>query len=350
MSEAVPRHGSIAKLLSDADTQRKLVAEANLAPSLYNTQPARWRFLPDGSVLLFEDLRRRLRVADADGRHARQALGAAFEGMALVLSKSGLGLELLQLAPAGDDGLAELPHLRLTAGALITQAGGRDPLAGYVRERHTFRGVFEPVAADVRDALGALLHHFGDVIPATETADIDAIAAHKLQCRNELMQRHGYRAELYRWMSWSPRQAQKRYDGLTIKDMALANLPRVAKPLLLRSGVLATLDSLGVAPNLFDEAKSIRSAAAVGLLTVARAEDPFVAGRRMYRIWLELTRAGYALCPMSALTDTACGVWAMRQRFQVARERDIASVFRIGKVAAGTVFRRKRLAARELLV
>ena len=44
-----------------------LVAEANLAPSVHNTQPARWRFLPGGRMLLLEDVRRRIPFADPTG-------------------------------------------------------------------------------------------------------------------------------------------------------------------------------------------------------------------------------------------------------------------------------------------
>jgi len=105
-----------------------------------------------------------------------------------------------------------------------------------------------------------------------------------------------------------------------------------------------------VVPELFDEARSIGSATAVGALTRAWDEDPFVSGRRLYRLWLEICRAGYALCPMGALTDDADGMDGCRRRFQVPDDRQIVSVFRIGKVASGTVVHRQRLSARELLV
>ncbi len=351
MLETDPPRGQVAKLVSDKHALRKLVAEANLAPSLYNTQPARWRFSPDGTVQVYEDLSRRLSVADPAGRLARIAVGAAFEGLGIALSKTGLSLRILRLAPPGkepddDSNLS----LRLVASALITQGTMRDALCAYVYERHTFRGEFEPVNPEARDALAGLMHHLGDVVAIVESADIHDIARRYQQCREELQHRTGYQAEFYRWMSWTQREAQRRHDGLNIRDMAPARLPRFSKPLLLRSLMRTTLESLGVVPELYDETRSIASASAIGVLTGPRDEDAFLLGQRFYRVWLELCRAGYALCPMVAATDTAGGLLALRNRFKIPNDRQITSLFRVGKVAAGTLYHRQRLPVRELLV
>ena len=346
---ALPRSQAV-KLALDKHTLRRLVAEANLAPSLYNTQPARWRFLPDGTVILFEDLSRRLSATDPTGRHARMAVGAAYTGLGLALSKIGLGLSLLQLVPHGDTPDEDGAALRKVACALVTQGAGRDVLAGYVRERRTFRGQFEPVDRDMRDALLGLIRHFGDVVAVARRADIDAIARLNQQCQDELMRRKGYLSELYRWMNWSRHEAQMRRDGLYIKDMPLAGLPRIAKPLLLRSIVHSTMERLGMVPELFDEAGSIRSACAIGLLTGPCDEDAFVSGQKLYRVWLELCRAGYALCPMAALNDSAEGIQGIQRIIGIPGDRQITGLFRIGKVAAGTRLKRQRLSARDLLV
>lgn len=60
----------------DRAQQLELVREASRAPSAHNTQPARWRFLPDGTVELREDITRRLTVGDPTGRDAGAGLGA----------------------------------------------------------------------------------------------------------------------------------------------------------------------------------------------------------------------------------------------------------------------------------
>lgn len=350
MSQPAPPRDQAVNLASDKHVLRKLIAEANLAPSLYNTQPARWRFSPDGTVLVYEDLSRRLQVADPTGRLARVAVGAAFEGLNIALSKTGLSLRVQHLAPSGKEPDGDNPALRLVASAIIAQGAARDALAAYVYERHTFRGEFEPVSPEAHDALAGLMRHLGDVVAIVESADIHDIAQRYRQCREELKQRTGYQAEFYRWMSWTQREAQRRHDGLNIRDMAPARLPRITKPQLLRSLVRTTLESLGMVRELYDETRSIASASAIGVLTGPRDEDAFLSGQRFYRVWLELCRAGYALCPMVAATDTACGLLTLRNRFKIPNDRQITSLFRVGKVAAGTLYHRQRLPVRELLV
>ncbi len=350
MHQPAPQRGQAAKLALDKHALRKLIAEANLAPSLYNTQPARWHFAADGTVQVYEDLSRRLQVADPTGRLARMGVGAAFEGLNIALSKAGLSLRILRLAPPGKEPDEGSASLRTIASALITQGTGRDALAAYVYERHTFRGEFEAVSPEAREALVGLMRHLGDVVPIVEGAEIHDIAQHYRQCHEELRQRNGYEAEFYRWMCWTQREAQRRHDGLNIRDLAPPRLPRFIRSALLRSLARRTLESLGVVPPMYNEARSIASASAIGVLTGPRDEDAFLSGQRFYRVWLEMCRAGYALCPMVAATDTAGGLSTMRNRFKIPEDRQITSLFRVGKVAAGTSYHRQRLPARELLV
>lgn len=350
MTQSVPQRGQAAKLALDKHALRKLIAEANLAPSLYNTQPARWHFAADGTVQVYEDLSRRLQVADPTGRLARMAVGAAFEGLNIALSKAGLSLSILRLVPPGKEPDEGSASLRTVASALITQGAARDALAAYVYERHTFRGEFETVNPEARDALAGLMRHLGDVVAIVDGAEIHDIAQHYRQCREELKQRIGYQAEFHRWMSWTQREARRRHDGLNIRDMAPPRLPRFIMPQLLRTLARLTLESFGMVPQMYNEVRSIASASAIGVLTGPRDEDAFLSGQRFYRVWLEMCRAGYALCPMVAATDTAGGLLAMRNRFNIPDDRQITSMFRVGKVAAGTSYLRQRLPPRELLV
>jgi hypothetical protein len=350
MPESTPPRGQAVKLALDKHALRKLIAEANLAPSFYNAQPARWHFAADGTVQLYEDLQRRLPVADPTGRLARMGVGAAFEGLNIALSKSGLSLRVLRLAQPGDEPDTDKPSLRLVASALINQGAARDVLAAYVYERHTFRGEFEPVNPEARDALAGLMRHLGDVDAIVESEDIQDLAQRYQHYHEEQMQRTAYQAEFYRWMRWTQREAQRRHDGLNIRDMAPTRLPRITKALLLRSLVRMTLESLGVVPEMYDETRSIASACAIGVLTGARDEDAFVSGQRFYRVWLEICRAGYALCPMTSATATDEGLSTLRERFKIPHDRQITSLFRVGKVAAGTLYHRQRLSVRELLI
>ena len=66
--------------------------EAARAVSVHNVQPARWRFEPEGDLVLLRAVDRALPVADPTGHDVMLSLGAAFEGMAIALSRIGCTL------------------------------------------------------------------------------------------------------------------------------------------------------------------------------------------------------------------------------------------------------------------
>src|SRR5690606_31692324 len=90
----------------DRETQLRLIDEANRAPSIHNVQPALWRF-GYGEVELYGNNSRWLAVSDPTGHDDRVSLGAALEGMAIALSRLGIGLEgveILKTPPSQDGG------------------------------------------------------------------------------------------------------------------------------------------------------------------------------------------------------------------------------------------------------
>src|SRR5262249_60944221 len=102
----LPKAPHVRLTLTDRSTLFSVLAEASRAPSAHNTQPARWRFEPDGTVHLFEDLTRRLPVADPTGHDGAVGLGAAFEGLHLALSRRGIRLPPLAPSEASENATA----------------------------------------------------------------------------------------------------------------------------------------------------------------------------------------------------------------------------------------------------
>jgi len=113
-----------------------IVGAANLAPSVHNTQPTRWRLEPDGAVLVLEVIARRLPVGDPEGRDAAVSHGAAIEGFALTCGTKGLAVTAELLDGEPEEGLR--PVARLT----LAPAGPLDPLQAFVPIRRTYRGAF----------------------------------------------------------------------------------------------------------------------------------------------------------------------------------------------------------------
>ena len=81
---------------------------AGYAPSIHNTQPWRWRVLPD-RLQLFADRRRQLAATDPEGRLLTISCGAALHHAVAALAATGRGSEVRYLPdPAQPDLLAEV--------------------------------------------------------------------------------------------------------------------------------------------------------------------------------------------------------------------------------------------------
>lgn len=313
------------------DDHLALLVEASRAPSVHNTQPACWRLQDDGRIWLFEDTQRRLPVGDPSGRDHAISLGAAFEGLHLALSRHGLGL-----APPQLEGISSPPqipaHLKLYGASWIVP-GGRDALADYVNERVCYRAVFRQVNSNDQTSLAEKLRLLGDLTPITRPADINEIASLNDHYSEVALGTPAYQAELYQWMRFLKSDPAWARDGLNADGLALNRSERFAAALLLHPQVFKILMRLRLGRFLIAESSKTRSAAAIAVFTTARQQHPFHIGRRFYRVWLEITRAGYSLCPMSVLADSEECSRHIRNRWSIADERNIINVFRIGKPA-----------------
>lgn len=326
----------------DAALQRALVAEASLAPSVHNVQPARWRFTDDG-LILFEDRSRRLPAGDPTGRDAATSLGAAAEGMAIALSRHGLGLEdrgATELPEAGGD-LVPVRRFGISEGASL------DPLAELVAHRQSRRGAFLPPSPADREAARSLKADNAALI-ADETA-VAEVAALADEAGLGFFRNGAFRAELLSWMRLSPRHRRWSLDGLNADAMAMSRLDRIGAGLVL-GPLFRLIDRLGLSGAVSSEAATVRSAA--GLIVFHRPGDEarFEGGRAFYRLWLRVVEAGFQAAVMAALADDQGASEALHQRLSIPDDRRIVSVLRIGRAAPETAYPRARLPVEDLLV
>ncbi len=84
----------------DRATARAVIALANRAPSVYNSQPWRWR-LGDSSIHLFADPERALTATDPDGRDLRISCGAALHHLRVALLAAGFRASVHRLPDPG---------------------------------------------------------------------------------------------------------------------------------------------------------------------------------------------------------------------------------------------------------
>ncbi len=323
--------------------QRAIVAEAARAPSVHNVQPTRWRFDPD-SVVLFRATDRTLPVADPTGRDVHASLGAAFEGTAIALATR--GLRLAEPRPEHDaqaSGCSPVVRAQIER----SQDVRPDPLAGSVFKRHAFRGKFDKPQAGDFEALSGLT-----------SADVRLVAVNALGTLGKLHDdatwsfesRPEYHRELWSWLRLSRRHPSYHRDGLNADCLSLSAPERWIGSGLLRPGIFAWLSRIGLARHLVAEGAPVRSASAAILFCPSRDDSAFDVGRRFYRVWLEITRLGFHLAPMSASADDARTRVALETGYSVPNGRCVANVFRVGHIKDAEVAVSPRLPVEELLV
>jgi hypothetical protein len=189
--------------MSSTDTEAlRSAAEAALsAPSIFNTQPWRWRVTAAG-LELSADPERQLKVVDPDHRLSTISCGIALHHARTALAAEGRSDEVTRLPdPARPDLLAR-----------ITVTGTHRPAAGDVRHyettliRHTDRRLFtdRPVPADALDRLRSAARDQGAYLHVLPADDAPVLAAAVSRAQSVELADPAYVEELARWTHRDP--------------------------------------------------------------------------------------------------------------------------------------------------
>ncbi len=306
----------------------QIVAKARLAPSVHNTQPARWR-LGDWAVEIWCDRSVQLQAADPDGQDALLSCGAATEATRLVMEAEGAGIDVEDIsdgAPEGD--LAPFARLNMRG------AGRSDPLVDMLEQRFTHRGSFGPKRmADWARS---------DMILISDTATKAWLGRLNDWVSMDALRDDGFRAELLDWMRLDPSHPRVDLDGMSAAALRLS-------PLAARFAARAfgpwwgPLDRARVTTRLLAEAKHTQSAAAIACFHAAVDQSPIETGARYLRLWLEVTARGMAGWPMAALTSDAGSRAAICDRLGLGEDRQLVQVIRFGQATQDPAPRARRV-------
>lgn len=329
--------------MSSAIDRRALVAEALLAPSVHNVQPARWRFEDDSALILFEDKSVRLTVGDPRGNDAGISLGAAAEGLRLAASRHRIGVvEDIWDLPDETATLVAVARYRLHE-----EAAEPDPMAGLVEPRRSWRGEF--LAFTSADRAQAAKLADGDAAVVTDPAMLEAIARLFDQASLGFLRDRAFRNELISWMRLLPRHPRWDSDGLNADAMAMSRIEALGA-LAVLGPLFVPLDTIGLAAPLLAEGKKVAGAAGLVVFHRPADEEPFVSGGHFYRLWLRIEAAGYGAAVLAALADDPVTAGKLADLAGVPTGRRIVSAFRIGRRPAGKIAPRSRRKIDELLV
>ena len=326
--------------------QEALVARANLAPSVHNTQPARWHFAPDGTITLLADPARFLGVGDPQLRDAGLSCGAAIEGTALALSELGLALGgYRDLWKSSSD----FKGLRIAARGIAQTGGTPDPLASAIGRRATWRGAFMAPTPEARRSIEALEGRRDDLALALSPKDIAGLARLNDDASLRFYGHSPYRRELLGWMRLSRRHPDFARDGLNLEALRLSGFEGAAAERILgRETLFRLTGALGLQRMLLGEAAKTKSATALVLFHRPEGESPVETGRIFYRLWLALAAEGLSLWPMAVLADDPETAAVLRGRFAIPQGRRLITVWRAGP--APEIAPKARLPVKELII
>lgn len=322
------------------DLFRKLVAKAQLAPSVHNTQPARWRLVND-RVDFFQDISAHLPAADPDGHDSALSLGAACEGLALAASTEGLFLQLL------DHKSEATGMLRSVASFSFREGATEDPLAKYVETRQSWRGKF--AARSETDTTNARTLEGEDCTVISDPSKLAELASLVDSASFGFLKQPAFRQELLSWMRLRRSNPSWARDGMNAEAMQLGFIERLGASFVMGPG-FSMLDAIGLAAPLLADAEKTKSAAAVVLFHRPKDENPFESGRAFYRTWLRIEEAGFSACVLAALADNKDAALSVCQDYEIPKGRKLISAFRIGRPKTHQPVARARLPLAEYLV
>jgi len=310
---------------------RRAAVRAALAPSVHNTQP--WQFVLSGDALeIRADWSRQLTVLDPRGRQLMISCGCALFNARVALAAAGYDavVERFPDVPRPD------VVARLTVPAEVQDwvpIGALDPA---IELRQTNRRSFadDSVPPDVlRKLISAANAEGAELFPITRPEHRLTTARLSQEADRLENADPAYRAELRAWTSDDPR----RLDGVPAAAVPYNGVGAEAHDAL----PIRAFDTRGMGwlpsssnPGL-DKCLLLLGTIHDGPAAWLRA------GEALERVWLEITRHGYAASPLTQLIEVAETHQRLRTELGLTMHPDV--LLRIGKAPATVRTRRRRL-------
>jgi hypothetical protein len=318
-------------VLSQAKLQA-VIARANLAPSVHNAQPARWR--PGATqIRIAADLSVGLNVGDPTQRDAGLSCGAAVEATVLALSAHGVSAQVRDHWSEND--LTTIPGHRMAATLALQDQGVLDGLHSQLEERFTWRGAFSTQSPSL----------FGwsrtDAVLVLDGPSCDWLAQMNDTVSLDVMRDPEFRRELLSWMRLRPTHKRYARDGLSRAAMQMSTCEAFAARFAL-GPLFRTLDRLGLAKSIVAEAELTRTAPVIAAFHRSVEESPVTSGRAYMRHWLEATQLGMAGWPMAALSDDRNSNAKICAKYGIGPDRRLIQVLRFGTAGAEMPGRARR--------
>jgi nitroreductase len=303
---------------SAATALRAAVDRAVLAPSLYNSQPGRFVVRYD-SLEVRADRSRHMPGIDETGRELVQSVGAALFNARVALAACGWAVQVQRRPDAADPDL--LAVLQLVEGPPDPVLAVLDPV---VPRRRTNRRTFDastPTSAELRSFAAAAVAEGAVLVPVLSDEQRRLVARLTQTADAQQAADPAYLEELERWTNRTRAQGDgivvavvPHVDGTATDDVPLRNFDTHGDGKLPpSSGVGAERTLLVLGTRTDDEEAWLRS------------------GEALQRVLLEITKAGWAVSPVTQAVEVP--VTRLELRLGLLWDTWPQSILRVGHAA-----------------
>lgn len=284
--------------MENTNELHSIIRAASLAPSGENAQPWQFKIL-DNKIYQYL-VPERDRSAYNYGQYASYvANGAALENIEIASRALGF-LPKTQILPDPKD-----PNLV----AIITLEKSQpqdEPLYEYIEKRVTNRKPYkkEPLTAEQKQILLGQKVEGAEFLLTDDPKHIEALA--KVGATNEyiMLQNKAIHNFFFSHLNWTEAEEQEKRYGFYIKTLELPPPAQVMFKLFRHWPVMRVFNALGFPKMVLKQNAQIYAAAgAMGAITIPgiTPRDFINAGRLTQRVWLEATKAGLSVQPMTGI-------------------------------------------------
>ncbi|WP_433287028.1 Acg family FMN-binding oxidoreductase [Pseudonocardia sp. CA-142604] len=269
------------------------IEDALRAPSVYNTQPWRWRIRP-GEVELHADWDRHLVAADPDRRDLLLSCGAALHHFQVALAARGISFDVVRLPDPENSGHVATVDI----GPPEPDAADRSLYSGIARRRTDCRQMSR--RAVPTDHLRILANHTSRcgavLVPVTGETMRRRMLNALVETANEKHQQFGYASE---WRQWTHRYPGS-HDGIPAANI-VRSAPAPSAPFLMHRCTDGSLPRPPIVPGSGsgDDAAELVEVATRG----DDALDRLQAGEATSAVLLAATQLGLATTPFSQAVE-----------------------------------------------
>jgi nitroreductase len=282
------------------DSVREILEEAVWAPSGDNSQP--WRFvLKENTLYIYNVPGKDLPFYNFEQRGSFVAHGALIENIKIVSPGKGFSVSVQEFPEGFQSDLVAI--VRFEKVEPVSNA-----LDKFIRLRRTNRRSYNEtdLTLDQMDKLKSVASDFpGASILFVEDKDSKKLVA-EASAQNEkiVLNTEFLHGPFFEHVVWNEEQEKKQKTGLYIRTLELPPPKAFMFKIVSRWKNLKLLSKLGLV-NLIasDNAKQYASCSAFVAIVMkdSKPQDFFETGKVVQRIWLEATRMGLAMHPVSGI-------------------------------------------------